>query len=137
MELVNDCDVRVAITPQALSGTTDLTGETIDRKGYDHIMFVLITDALAASDLDAELLIQEGDASDLTDASAVADVDLILLESSTAIADTDDKVAKKIGYKGAKRYCRSNLTVTNNDGTDVVSGLAVLTGAHTKPVAQS
>lgn len=125
-DLKSNLAASVAFPPQALSGTTDITGETIDTFGYESVLFVLSTDAIAASSLDAQLLIQEGDASNLSDAAAVADVDLIGTEAATAIADTDDKVTKTIGYTGGKRYIRSNLTVTSNDGTDVVSCVCLL-----------
>ncbi len=134
-DLKNNIGALVAIEPQALSGTSDLTGEIIDTKGYSSVTFVLTTRTMAATTLDAQLLIQEGDASNLSDAAAVADGDLIGTEAATAISPTSDKVTVKIGYKGSKRYVRSNLTVTGNNGTDIVCGTAILGHAMSNPVS--
>ena len=95
-DLKNNITTLNAFHPQALSGTTDITGAIIDAKGYGAVTFVLQTDAIAATDLDAQLLIQEGDDSGLSDAAAVADAFLIGTEAETAIAETDDKVTKRI-----------------------------------------
>ena len=134
-EKKNDLKVSVGIEPQALSGTSDLAGEIIDTQDFESLTYVLSTDAIAASSLDAQLEIEEGDEANLSDAAAVADADLVGLEDDTAIAETDDKVSKKIGYVGNKRYVRANLVVTANDGTDVVSCLAIQAHANAKPVA--
>ena len=125
----------VGFAPQALSGTTDITGEEIDTRGYDTCTFVLTTDAIAATSLDAQLEITECATSGGT-FTAVADVDLIGTEANTAISASDDKVAKKIGYKGNLRYLKANLVVTANDGTDSVACTALLGMAHQAPVAQ-
>ena len=132
-DLHNNITPTVAFAPQALSGTSDLTGETIDTKGYSAVEFILSTDAIAAGSLDAQLLVQEGDEDDLSDAAAVADAFLIGTEADTAIAETDDKASKRIGLRITKRYCRANLTVTANDGTDVVSCVALLGGNRYLP----
>jgi len=130
----SDLKLQVAIEPQALSSTTDITGEEIDTQGFDSLTFALHTDAIAVGTLVAQLEIQHSDVSG-SGFTAVADADLTDLESTTAIIETDDKVTKKIGYIGEKRFVRSNLVVTTNAGTDVVSGLAVLGHADAKPVA--
>ena len=54
-------------------------------------------------------------------------------EAATAIADTDDKVSKRIGLRVTKRYCRANLAITANDGTDVVACVALLGGNRYLP----
>lgn len=133
-DLKNDLKTLVAIKPQALSGTTDIVGEVIDRQGYDSVMFSLLTDAIAASSLAALLLIEESDASG-SGFAAVADADLVGVESDTAITNASDTVATKVGYKGTKRYVRATLDITANNGTDVVAAIAVLGHAHAKPVA--
>ena len=130
-DLKNDISTSVAIEPQALSGTNDLTGEIIDTKGYSSVTFVLLTDAIAVGSLDAQLLIQEGDAANLSDAATATD--LVGTAAATAIAETDDKVTKTIAYIGSKRYVRSNLTVTTNAGTDVVGAVCILGHAQSNP----
>lgn len=134
-DLKNEVKVLVGLKPQAMSGTTDITGETIDRQGYDSVLFAILTDAISASSLNALLIIQHSDTTTDGDFAAVDDADLIGLESDTTFTNASDTVAKKIGYKGTKRYCRMKLDITANNGTDVVAGVAVLGHAHAKPVA--
>ena len=132
-DLHNNITPSVAIEPQALSGTTDVVGSIIDTKGYSACEFVLITDAIAVGSLDAQLLIEEGDASNLSDAAAVSDTFLIGTELLTAISETSDKVAKRIGLRITKRYARATLTVTANDGTDIVAAICILGGNRYLP----
>lgn len=134
-DLKNNISALVGFNPQALSGTSDITGEIIDTKGYSSVMWILSTDDIAVGSLDAQLLIQEGDAANLSDAATVAAADLEGTVAATAIAETDDSVTKKIGYKGSKRYVRSNLTVTTNAGTDVVACTCILGHAASNPVS--
>ena len=123
-EMKSDVKLEVSIEPQALNSTNNITGEEIDLQGFDSCLFTLQTDAIAVGSLDAQLEIQESDTSG-SGFTAAADADLVGLESATAIDENDDKVTKKIGYIGAKRFVRSNLVVTTNAGTDVVGGLAI------------
>ena len=134
-DIHNNITPSVAIEPQALSGTTDVVGEIIDTKGYSACEFVLITDAIAVGSLDAQLLIEEGDASNLSDAAAVSDTFLIGTEALTAISATDDKVAKRLGLRITKRYARATLTVTTNAGTDVIGAVCLLGGNRYLPEA--
>lgn len=133
-DIVSDLKGVVAVEPQALSGTNNLVGEIIDTQGYESLALFLATDAIAASNLDATLLVEESDDSGFSSSNEVADADLIGLESATAIADTDDKVVKAIGYVGSKRYVRVTVDVSANDGTDVVGVVGVLGHPLAAPV---
>jgi hypothetical protein len=134
-DIHNNITPSVAIEPQALSGTTDVVGEIIDTKGYSACEFVLVTDAIAVGSLVAQLLIEECDAAAMGDAATVADEFLIGTEAATAIVETDDKVAKRVGLRITKRYARATLTVTTNAGTDVVAGVCLLGGNRYLPEA--
>ena len=61
---------------------------------------------------------EESDTTAAADATAVADGDLIGLESAlTVTVDADDnKLIGSIGYRGGKRYVR--MTATGTTGTD-------------------
>ena len=124
-DLKNNITLSSGFIPQALSGTSDIVGDIIDTRGYDSLTFVLSTDAIAASSLTAQLLIEEGAVANLSDATAVADADLLGTEAATAITQASDSVVLHIGYTGSKRYVRPTLTVSANDGTDVVSCIAI------------
>lgn len=120
--------VSSGFDPQALSSTTNIVGNIIDTLGYESLTFVFQTDAIAASNLAAQLLIEDGDASNLSDAAAVADTYLLGTEAATAVTQASASVSNAIAYVGPKRYVRPTLDVTTNDGTDVVSCLAILSG---------
>ena len=103
-----------------LSGTTPAAGDWIDMQGWEALTFTVstgtVTDAGTASGFAFE--VQESDTTAAADATAVADADLVGLESAlTVTADTDDnKLIGSIGYVGSKRYVR--IVATGTTGTD-------------------
>ena len=103
-----------------LSGATPAAGDWIDMQGWEALTFTVstgtVTDAGTASGFSFE--VQEGDTTAAADATAVADADLVGLESAlTVTADTDDdKLIGSIGYIGSKRYVR--IVATGTTGTN-------------------
>lgn len=103
-----------------LSGTTPAAGDWIDMQGWEALTFSVstgtVTDAGTTSGFSFE--VQESDTTAAADATAVADADLVGLESAlTVTADTDDnKLIGSIGYVGGKRYVR--IVATGTTGTD-------------------
>jgi hypothetical protein len=105
-----------------LSGVTPAKGNIVDLKDAGAATFDYITgtiaDAGAAAGFSVE--IQESDSTADADFTAVADADLVGLESDLDVtADDSDNVAiGSIGYVGAKRYVRAVVTgTTGTDGT--------------------
>ena len=112
-----------------LSGTTKSSGEWVDVQDFDSLTFIVstgtVTDAGTASGFAFQ--VEEGDDTTTAGATAVADTDLIGVESDlTVTADTDDdKVIGTIGYRGTKRYVR--MTATGTTATSaVVSVVGIL-----------
>lgn len=103
-----------------LSGTTPAAGDWIDMKGWGAVTFSVstgtVTDAGTASGFAFE--VQEGDDTTDAGATAVADADLIGLESALTVTSNtdDDKFIGTIGYRGEKRYVR--IVATGTTGTD-------------------
>jgi hypothetical protein len=103
-----------------LSGATPAAGDWIDMQGWEALTFTVstgtVTDAGTASGFSFE--VQESDTTAAAEATAVADADLVGLESAlTVTADTDDdKLIGSIGYIGSKRYVR--IVATGTTGTD-------------------
>jgi hypothetical protein len=103
-----------------LSGTTPAAGDWIDMQGWEALTFSVstgtVTDAGTTSGFSFE--VQESDTTAAADATAVADADLVGLESAlTVTADDDDnKLIGSIGYVGSKRYVR--IVATGTTGTD-------------------
>ena len=114
----NDAEYALALSA-TLSGTTPATGGAIDMQGWQSVTFTVstgtVTDAGTASGFAFE--VQESDAQ-TSGYTAVADADLIGLESALTVTDdTDDNVlVGSIGYRGDKRYLR--IVATGTTGTD-------------------
>jgi len=133
-DLYNNVKELNALDIQTIATDTTTNGDIIDLQGYGSLMFVFQTGTV--TDGDYTVLIQEGDESDLSDAAAVADADLLGTEADASFdADTDDNLVSKIGYIGHKRYVRFNVVSTNTSSGAVVGAVAVLGGARTNPVS--
>jgi hypothetical protein len=103
----------VAIPAQAIAadGTTNATA--IDMQGYESVMFVPFVGTLTDGDFTPALL--EGDDTNVANATAVADADLLPTgtgQEASAALDTSN-TASKIGYRGTSRYVFCNLVAAN------------------------
>lgn len=121
-----------------LSGTTPSAGNIVEVTDYESATFLFqtgtVTDAGDANGFSVE--IQESDTTAAAAFTAVANADLIGLESAlTVTLDTADGVpVGTIGYKGTKRYVRA--VVTGTTGTNaVVNGMWVLQNPRYAPPA--
>ena len=72
-DLHNSIDVKRCISPVSVSDNTAQVGQIIDRKGYDSVTFLIATGSIADADATFTVLLEEGDAANLSDAAAVAD----------------------------------------------------------------
>lgn len=133
-DMYNNVKVLNAFDIQAISTDTTTNGDILDLKGFEACTFVFQTGTV--TDGDYTVLIQEGDESNLSDAAAVADTDLIGTEAAASFtADTDDNAISKIGYIGDKRYVRFNVVSTSTSTGATVGAIGVLGHAHIAPVA--
>lgn len=113
-----------------LSGTTKAEGDWIDMQGWESLTFTVstgtVTDAGTASGFSFQ--VEEGDTTADAAATAVADADLIGLESAlTVTSDTaDDDFIGTIGYRGTKRYVR--MTAVGTTGTSAVVAVHAIKG---------
>lgn len=112
-----------------LSGATPAKGNIVDLQGIKSATFVeqtgTVTDAGTASGFSTE--IQESDTTADGDFTAVADADLIGLESALTVTSdsADDDIIGTIGYRGSKRYVRAVVTGTTGSNA-VVNGIWIL-----------
>ena len=103
-----------------LSGTTSASSAWLDTRGFDTATLMAIpntvTDAGTASGF--TFVVEESDSTAGASATAVADVDLVGLESGLTVTSdsADNTICGAIGYIGNSRYVR--LTVTGTTGTD-------------------
>ena len=134
--------LKRVLSPAVGTDNTALVGQIIDRKGYEGLLFGILTGNLADADATWAVLVEHGDASNLSDAAAVDDTMLISQTSGTAPETAaaftfaaDDNV-RKIGYVGDKRYVRMTITPTGNAGNAPIAAFALLGHAASRPVTQ-
>jgi hypothetical protein len=115
----NNAEYGLALSA-TLSGVTPAAGDWIDMQGWEAVTFSVstgtVTDAGTTSGFSFE--VQESDTTAAADATAVADADLIGLESALTVTDddADDTLVGTIGYRGNSRYVR--IVATGTTGTD-------------------
>lgn len=135
--------IKKVIAPVSEAGTTALVGAIIDHQGFDAATYVISTGSIGDADATFAVLLEEGDASNLSDAAAVADADMVSQtagtapETAAAFQFDDDNEVRKLGYTGSKRYTRLTITPAANASAALVSAVCVLTGASLRPVTQA
>lgn len=127
--------IRPLIAPgAAVTDNTAIVSSIIDTQGYDSVTLAFVTGTNADADATVTVLLEEGDVSNLSDAAAVADADMVTMtpgtapEAAASFTFADDAETRAIGYIGSKRYIRLTLTPSANTGNQYVGGIAILEG---------
>lgn len=134
-DLMNNVNIKRVLSPVSVADTTAQVGQIIDRQGYNSLTYVIATGSIADADATFTVLLEEGDASNLSDAAAVADADLIGTEVLAAFQFDDDNECRKLGYKGNKRYTRLTITPVANASAALLAAVAVLGHPSVVPTA--
>lgn len=133
-DLVNDINIKGAnVVSEA--GTTAVVSGIVDTAGYNSATAIVITGSLADVDATFTVLIEDGDAANLSDAAAVDDAYLVGTEVLAGFTFAADNGARKIGYKGPKRYVRATVTPAANASAALI-GVAWLLG-HPRRLPQA
>lgn len=109
---------EIAVDIQAITTNTTTVGNIINAADFDHgVNFTFISGVITDGDYD--VLIEHGDASNLSDAAAVPNTELTGQDPTSATApeaqaqiSASDEI-KKIGYVGAKAFVRMSIVSTN------------------------
>jgi hypothetical protein len=139
MELHNNVSVKRVVGPVAIGANGTITGKIIDRQGYGGVQFVLGYGAIATSGTVCTPVVFEGDVTGTM--TSVADTYLLGTEALAARAaaaltsGTTINVAKRVGYKGNKRYVRVDIVKTGTTSVGCVDVKAVLFNPNVAPVA--
>lgn len=133
MDIHNNMKVSRAISPVSVADTTAQVSQILDTANFAANELVIATGSIADADATFTVLIEEGDNSALSDASAVADADLLGTEALAAFQFDDDNETRKIGYIGSKRYLRATITPVNNASAALLSAVWVQAGARVAP----
>ena len=125
-DLMNNVNIKRVLSPVSVADTTAQVGQIIDRQGYDSLTYLIATGSIADADATFTVLLEEGSESNLSDATAVADADLLGTEALAGFQFDDDNECRKLGYVGNKRYTRLTITPANNASAALLSAVAVL-----------
>lgn len=134
-DFMNGVHVVRAISPQAArTDNTAIVSQIIDRAGYDGLGFAINIGTNTDTNATFTVLVEHGDASNLSDASSVPDAQLTGTEVLASFDFADDNEVRKIGYVGSKRYVRLTITPAANDSGNIfVDAVALLFGARYAP----
>lgn len=134
-DLHNNVHIKRVISPVSVADNTAQVGQIIDRLGYQSLEYVIATGSLADADATFTTLLQEGDASDMSDAATVAAADSLGTQAQASFVFSDDDKVFKIGYKGNKRYTRLTITPAANASAALLCAVAVLGDAEVAPTS--
>ena len=130
-DLHNNVKQALAIIPAAIGANATKTGNIIDRQGYGGVEFVISYGSVTTTGTVVTAVLKEGDVTGTL--TSVADSDLLgtetlasLLAATPRTAGTTKEVAKRLGYKGTKRYVQLSLVQTGTTSVGCVSASAIL-----------
>jgi hypothetical protein len=136
-DLYNEIKLKPALNIQTIATNTTTAGNIIDTQGFESLTFAFFMGTL--TDGDYTVLLEEGDASNLSGSNVVADGDMIPESggeaSASFTADGDDNKVSKLAYKGTKRYVRLSIVSTSTSSGAVCGALAIL--GHPRSLPQS
>lgn len=122
----NDILVKRVLSPVSVADNTAQVGQIIDGAGYKSVEYLILTGSIADADCTFTVLLEHGDVSNLSDAVAVPDSDLLGTEAGAAFQFDDDNETRKLGYIGNKRYTRLTITPAANASAALLAACAVL-----------
>lgn len=135
LDMHNDTKFSRALSPVVVADNTAQVSQILDTANFSRHELAILTGTLADVDATFTVLLEEGDAANLSDAAAVADDDLLGTEAAASFTFANDDVVRKIGYKGRKRYIRATITPANNAGNAALAAVWVQRGARKQPVS--
>lgn len=128
-QLTSHTVISSAITPTAgAAGTSAINGSVIDTANAEGVLFLVRMGAIVSGAV-TSLKVQQGDASNLSDAADIAG-------TNQTIGDTDDEEIFVVDIKKpAKRYVRLVVSRATQNAT-VASAEALVYGQRYNPVTQ-
>jgi len=131
-DLHSNIDDRTALVNQDITTNTTTVGIIIDSAGFESLEFIIQSGQNTEGDF--AILLEEGDDAALSDAVTLS-TDLTL-GALTGFGTGDDDMTIRIGSIGKARYHRLSIVSTGVGSGGNFSTIAVLSNAHTAPVAQ-
>lgn len=132
---MNSLDLKRAISPVSVADNTAQVSQILDMQGCSAATLAILTGSLADADATFTVLVEHGDESDLSDAAAVADAELVGTEALASFTFADDDACRKIGYVGPKRYVRATVTPANNASAGLLAAVWIRGHLEDEPAA--
>lgn len=139
-DLHDNVKQTLAIIPAAIGANATKTGAIIDRQGYGGVEFIVNYGSVTTTGTVVTLVMKEGDVTGTL--TSVADADMLgtetlasLLAATPRTAGTTKEVAKRVGYKGTKRYVQLNAVQTGVTSVGCVSATAILFSPSLAPIS--
>jgi hypothetical protein len=133
-DLFNSIDLKRGLSPVA--ATTDNTAyvsQILDMQGCEMAVFAILTGSLADADATFTVLLEHGDAANLSDNATPSAGQLLGTAALASFLFSDDDKVFKIGYRGNKRYVRVTITPAANTGNVFLAGLWIKGGLRNRP----
>jgi hypothetical protein len=134
-DLHHNLAFRRAISPVSVADNTAQVSQIIDTSGFSSLEFAINIGAVADADATFTVLVEDGNAANLSDAVAVADSALLGTELLAGFQFDSDNQVRNIGYIGYKRYVRLTITPVNNASAALLSAMAILGHPSSVPTA--
>lgn len=135
-DLHNNIQLARCISPVNVGDNDPVVSEIIDMAGFNACTIAILTGNLGDSNATFAVLLEEGNVSNLSDAAAVADADMIGTEAGAAFQFDADNEERKLSYIGNKRYLRLTITPSGNaaaTATTVLAAVAILGSPRKAP----
>lgn len=119
-DITNNLKVEETVRPSV--ATSNVTGEEVDLRGCDSVMFAATVGAITGAAGDGAVTLEESDTSG-SGYTAVASTDILGTAPTALAANT----AYQFGYRGNKRYIRAILDI---GGETNIAGSVVAVKGH-------
>ena len=124
-DLHNVISRAIVVAPITVGTTgTGRTGKVIDTSGYGGVEFLVDYGTVTATNAVFTVVCKEGDVTGTL--TSVADADLLgtellagLAAAATRTSAVSKNVAKRLGYRGGKRYVNLSISSTVTAGTPI------------------
>ena len=135
-DLFNNVNPLPLFAPKAaVTDNTAFVSSIIPTAGFDSLTLVLVAGTDADADATFAVLVEDGNAADMSDNATVAAAQLLGTVALAGYTFADDNKTRKIGYIGNKAYVRVTVTPALNTGNAFLGGVAILGHPLNAPTA--
>ena len=135
-DLLDGIHLARAVSPAAaVTDNTPYVAQIVDRRGFDSVVFAILTGSLADADATFAVTLHHGDDPSLADADVVPADQISGTLAAAGFAFGDDDEVRKVGYRGTKRYVRLTVTPSGNAGNAFLAAVAILGHPAMQPTA--